>query len=145
MNIVVIKGNMARDPEVRQITSGDRNTSVANFAVAVNRHFKRADGSKDKETTFVECEAWDSGAETIGEIFAKGDPVLISGSLKVDSWEQDGQKRSRMKIRVNKFEKLYRAPARNSDTEESPANSAEPVMAASTPSDNNGDGDDIPF
>lgn len=144
MNITIIKGNMARDPEVRQITSGDRTTSVANFAVAVNRHFKRADGSKDKETTFVECEAWDSGAETIGEIFGKGDPVLIQGSLKVDSWEQDGQKRSRMKVRVNKFEKLYRAPARpEAESQETSANEAELATAAAGA--DAGDGDDIPF
>lgn len=144
MNIVVIKGNMARDPEVRNITSGDRSTSVANFAVAVNRHFKRADGTKDKETTFVECEAWDSGAETIGEIFSKGDPVLISGSLKVDSWEQDGQKRSRMKVRVSKFEKLYRAPARdeNDTNNESASGNNDAELAAATAG---GDGDDIPF
>lgn len=106
MNVVILKGNLAQDPEIRVINSG---TKVANFTVAVSRFFKKRDGTKDKETIFVPCEAWDTGAETIGKYFAKGDPVLIEGSMKMDSWEKDGVKHSRMKIRVSNFEKLNKS------------------------------------
>ena len=151
MNIVVLKGNLTRDPEVRHITAGGRETDVANFTVAVNRHFKRADGTKDKETTYVDCEAWDSGAKTLGEYFKKGDPILVNGSLKLDTWETDGQKRSKLQCRVNNFERLYRAPARpeteqgdtQGDTQTVPsgASTAPPEGAA----DQGPAGDEIPF
>lgn len=151
MNIVILKGNLTRDPEVRQITAGGRETQVANFTIAVNRPFKRADGTKDKETTYVDCEAWDSGAKVLGEYYKKGDPILVNGSLKLDTWETDGQKRSKLKCRVNNFERLYRAPPRpegeaqaESDPVATTATSdspTDPVLAAEQVPG----GDDIPF
>ena len=144
MNVVVLKGNLTRDPEVRKITASGRETQVTNFTVAVNRHFKRADGTKDKETTYVDCEAWDTGANTLGQYFHKGDPILVHGALKLDTWETDGQKRSKLKVRVNNFERLYRAPAGEGGYEGGESSdssvSSEPVTA-----DAGAAGDDIPF
>ena len=112
MNTVILKGNLTHDPEVKEIKYGDnKSTHVANFSIAVSRFFKRANGDKDKDTTFIPCEAWDTGAETIGKYLHKGDPVLIQGTLKMETWEtQEGAKRSRLKVRVATFDKLYRAP-----------------------------------
>ena len=110
MNNVTLKGNLTRDPEIKVLDLNGRPVTVANFTIAVSRHFKRADGTKDKDTTFIPCEAWDTGAETIGKYVKKGDPLLVEGSVKVESWEKDNQKMSRMKIRVSNFELLYRAP-----------------------------------
>jgi len=110
MNLVLLKGNLARDPEIRSInTSNGKSTSVVNFTVAVSRRYTKADGTMDKVTTFVNCEAWDSGAETIASSFAKGDLVMLEGSLRNDTWEKDGVKRSTMKIRVSDFAKITRA------------------------------------
>jgi single-strand DNA-binding protein len=106
MNITLLKGNLARDPELRYITSGDKKTAVVNFTVAVSREYTKASGDRDKITTFVNCEAWDTGAEVIGESFKKGDPVMVEGSLRNDSWEKDGVKHSTLKVRVNNFSKI---------------------------------------
>lgn len=140
MNVVVLKGNLTKDPELKYITNG---TAVTNFTVAVNRHFKRQDGSKDKETTYVDCEVWDSAAEHLAEYCAKGDPILVQGALKLDMWETDGQKRSRLKVRVNNFDRLFRSGSGESsgsaETSSSESNEEETV-AASNPA-----GSDIPF
>lgn len=119
MNSVTLKGNLARDPEIRVVESGTRKTSVANFTLAVSRNFKNASGEKQQETTFIPCEAWDTGAELIGKYLVKGDPVLLQGSIKEDRWEDKDtqEKRSRLKIRVSNFDKLYRAPARAEGSE----------------------------
>lgn len=106
MNIIILKGNLARDPELRSISTGGKQTFVVNFTVAVSREYVKSNGDKDKITTFVPCEAWDSGAEIIGESFKKGDPVMIEGSLRNDSWEKDGVKHNSLKVRVNNFSKI---------------------------------------
>lgn len=106
MNLVILRGNLTRDPELRTVNTGGKQTSVVNFTIATSREFTRANGTKDKITSFVPCEAWDSGAETIKSSFAKGDLVLVEGSLRNDSWEKDGVKHNSLKIRVNNFSKI---------------------------------------
>ena len=105
MNIVHLSGNFTKKPEFRDVSIGGRDTKVANFTIASSRKFKKKDGTLDEETTFVNCEAWDSGAETICKWFDKGDSIIVHGSLKNDKWEdKDGNMRYREKIRVSTFE-----------------------------------------
>jgi len=108
MNIVMIRGNLARDPELRTVNIGDKQTSVVNFTVATSREFTKANGSQDKVTSFIQCEAWDSGAEAIASSFKKGDLVMVEGSLRNDSWEKDGVKHSTIKVRVNNFGQIVK-------------------------------------
>lgn len=106
MNITLLKGNLARDPELRVVNTSGKQTSVVNFTIAVSREYTKASGEKDKITSFINCEAWDSGAETIAESLKKGDLVMVEGSLRNDSWEKDGVKHSSLKVRVNNFSKI---------------------------------------
>jgi single-strand DNA-binding protein len=106
MNITLLKGNLARDPELRVVNPNGKQTSVVNFTIAVNRDYVKANGERDKITSFINCEAWDSGAETISESLKKGDLVMVEGSLRNDSWEKDGVKHSTLKVRVNNFSKI---------------------------------------
>lgn len=126
MNIIILKGNLARDPELRSISTNGKQTSVVNFTVAVSREYVKSNGEKDKITTFVQCEAWDSGAEIIGESFRKGDPVMVEGSLRNDSWEKDGVKHNSLKVRVNNFSKITKL-SKNSSKEKN--NSKEEPVA----------------
>lgn len=104
----MIRGNLARDPELRTVNIGDKQTSVVNFTVATSREFTKANGSQDKVTSFIQCEAWDSGAEAIASSFKKGDLVMVEGSLRNDSWEKDGVKHSTIKVRVNNFGQIVK-------------------------------------
>jgi single-strand DNA-binding protein len=107
MNITLLRGNLTRDPELRKIESNNgKSVSVVNFTVAVSREYTKASGDKDKVTTFINCEAWDSGAEIIADSFKKGDLVMVEGSLRNDSWEKDGVKHSTLRVRVNNFSKI---------------------------------------
>lgn len=118
MNIVIIRGNLARDPELRSISSNGKETSVVNFTVATSREYTKANGSKDKITSFIPCEAWDTGAEIIGKSFKKGDLVLVEGSIRNDSWEKDGVKHSSLKIRVNNFSKITKLSSKKNESKE---------------------------
>ena len=86
------------------------------------------------------CEAWDTAAETIGKYLVKGSQILIEGALKNESWEQDGQKRSRTKIRVTTFQMLG-----GKRSEDSPK--PEPTEASNKEDipDDNKPKDDVPF
>jgi single-strand DNA-binding protein len=144
MNIVHLSGALTRDPEVREINSGDRTTKVVNFTVASSRRFKKKDGTTDEETTFINCEAWDSGAETISKWFNKGDSIIIHGSLKNETWEdKDGNKRYRDKVRVANFE--FPPRGRKKDDEENSSATTSVAATASTASSSDDADGDIPF
>lgn len=119
MNITLLKGNLARDPELRTVNTGGKQTSVVNFTIAVSREYTKASGDKDKITSFINCEAWDTGAEMIAESFKKGDLVMVEGSLRNDTWEKDGVKHSSLKVRVNNFSKITRL-SKNAKAEAEP-------------------------
>ena len=108
MNIVILRGNLARDPELRTVNIGGKSTSVVNFTVATSREFTKANGVQDKVTSFIQCEAWDSGADAIASSLKKGDLVMVEGSLRNDSWEKDGVKHSTLKVRVNNFGQIVK-------------------------------------
>ena len=122
MNIVIVRGNLVRDPELRSISTGGKDTSVVNFTVATSREYTKANGTKDKITSFIPCEAWDTGAEIIGKSFNKGDLVLVEGSIRNDSWDKDGVKHSSLKIRVNNFSKITKLSSKKIES-----SSEEPV------------------
>jgi len=120
MNITLLRGNLARDPELRVVNNGGKQTSVVNFTVAVSREYTKASGDNDKITSFINCEAWDSGAEMIAESFRKGDLVMVEGSLRNDTWEKDGVKHSSLKVRVNNFSKITRLTKNNKQESSEP-------------------------
>lgn len=96
MNVIVIKGRLTADPELRK--AGVNQTSVCNFSVAVNRRFE-----KDK-TDFINCEAWGGTAEFISKYFVKGKEISLCGELHIDQYEKDGEKRYSTRIRVDNVE-----------------------------------------
>ena len=94
-NKVILMGNLTRDPEVRYTQGG---TAVSEIGLAVNDKRKDAKGEWVEETTFVDCTLWGRTAEIAGEYLGKGSSVLVEGRLKLDSWEKDGQKRSKLRV-----------------------------------------------
>jgi len=94
-NRVVLLGNVTRDPELRYIASG---TAVTDIGLAVNDRRKTATGEWVDETTFVDVTLWGRTAEVAGEYVTKGSPLLIEGRLKLDTWEKDGKKNSKLRV-----------------------------------------------
>lgn len=126
MNITILRGNLARDPEYRTVNTAGKQTGVVNFTIAVSREYTKANGERDKIASFINCEAWDTGAEIINNSFKKGDLVLVEGSLRNDSWEKDGVKHSTLKVRVNNFSKITKLSRKNQEKVGS-STDAEPV------------------
>jgi single-strand DNA-binding protein len=85
-NQVTLMGNLTRDPEVRQIPSGQ---SVTNFSLALNRSYKDSSGEWQETTDYIDVVAWGPLGERVAQYVTKGRPVLVSGRLQSRSWEQD--------------------------------------------------------
>ena len=94
-NRVVLLGNVTRDPELRYIANG---TAVTDIGLAMNERRKTPSGEWVEETTFVDVTLWGRTAEVAGEYVTKGSPLLIEGRLKLDTWEKDGKKNSKLKV-----------------------------------------------
>ena len=94
-NQVILMGNLTRDPELRQIPSGQ---SVCSFSLALNRSYKAADGEWQEATDYIDVVAWGPLGERVAQYVTKGRPVLVNGRLQSRSWEQDGQKRSKVEV-----------------------------------------------
>lgn len=99
-NKVVLMGNLTRDPETRTTPNG---ASVTSFGLAVNRTWRSADGNQQESVSYIDCVAWGRAGEIIAQYVTKGRPLLISGRLEQRSWEQDGQKRSKVEVIVEDF------------------------------------------
>jgi single-strand DNA-binding protein len=99
-NKVILMGNLTRDPEVRTTPSGQ---SVTNFSLAVNRTWRSADGTNQEAVSYIDCVAWGKTGEIIAQYMQKGRALLVSGRLDQRSWEQDGQKRSKVEVIVEDF------------------------------------------
>ncbi len=101
-NKVILLGNLTRDPQLNYLPS---HTAVIEFGMAVNRTYKKQDGSQGEETCFVDCQMFGKRAEVINKYLHKGDPLFVEGRLKLDSWQdKDGNKRSRLRVFVENFE-----------------------------------------
>ena len=102
-NRVILMGNITRDIELKYIQSG---TAVTELGLAVNDRRKTATGEWVDETTFVDVTLWGRTAEVASEYISKGSPVLIEGRLKLDTWETEGQKRSKLRVVGEKMQML---------------------------------------
>lgn len=102
LNAVQCAGNLTRDPEAKEFSG----KTVAKFGIALNRKWKNKEGEWQEEPCFIDCEAWGDTAKRICERAGKGSKVYLSGRLKMDTWEKDGQKRSKLLLAVDSVQFL---------------------------------------
>jgi single-strand DNA-binding protein len=112
LNKVMLIGRLTRDPEVRAFANGGK---VANFGFAVNNRKKNQEsGQWEEEPVFIDMEVFNRGeqgrqADLVEQYLKKGQQVFIEGHLRLNQWTaQDGQKRSRLVVRVDNFQFLER-------------------------------------
>lgn len=97
MNNVSLVGRLVRDPELRYIPGAG--TPVATFSIAVDRDFTNKEGQR--EADFINIQVWNKAAENCANYLSKGSLVGIQGSIRVESYLKDDEKRTATKIRAN--------------------------------------------
>lgn len=115
-NRVIMMGNLTRDPEIKQLTSGQ---SVGRFSIASSRQYKnRQTGTVTQEVCFIDVDVWGQQAEVCKQYLAKGKPVLIEGRLKLDSWQDaEGNKRSKHTVVADRVTFLSAGTGAQEDAE----------------------------
>ena len=125
-NKVILLGNVTRDPELRYIANG---TAVTDIGLAVNDRRKTATGEWVEETTFVDVTLWGRTAEIAGEYVTKGSPLLIDGRLKLDTWEKDGKKNSKLRVVCDRMQLLGSRSGGEGRSGDAPRSRARPAAA----------------
>lgn len=126
-------GNMASDPEAQDVGSGN----LVTFSIAINRSWQDNDGNWQDDVAFIDIATWGKTADKAMSKLEKGDSVLVDGYIKQDSWEQDGQQRSKLKVTARNVEKIVNGDveASGGSQQASPDEILDEVDAESEPND----------
>lgn len=95
MNNVTLIGRITKDLELRSTSNGK---SVCEFNIAVNRI--------GEGTDFITCVIYGNQAENLCKYQDKGSQIAVSGSLRVDTYEKDGQRKYKTYVLTNNIEYL---------------------------------------
>lgn len=131
LNSAEVTGRLVRDVEIKTTQTGKvlTNNSVAvGYGYKVNNEWKN-------QTDFVDFTAWGTSASRL-EGVKKGTLVFVKGRLQQEQWEDNGVKKSKLKIRADLIELIV--PRAKKDKIGTTA--SEPSQAEQSAAE-----DDIPF
>jgi len=132
-------GVATADSELKYV--GDKKSAVCSVNLAFNRNWKDGQGEWQKEACFMRAQVWGARAERMAELVKKGQPIYVSGYLKQDNWEKDGQKRVAFSISIQDFQVC----AKNAKNGEGSKNAAPATAAPAQAPANDASPDDMPF
>ena len=101
-NTIQLTGNITKTAETRK--AGD--TTVTRARLMHNETYRKTDGTEAERVVAVDLDIWGKRGEAFAEHITTKTPVYIEGRLQLDQWEQDGEKRSRLLIRVEDWQFL---------------------------------------
>jgi len=105
MNKLQLLATITKDIELKYAQSG---TCIASFSVAYNSKYKDQSGQYIEKASFFDVTAFGKTAENLQKFFHRGSRILIDGELDYQSWEKDGQKRSKIGIKLHSFDFIDR-------------------------------------
>lgn len=94
INSLIIEGNIVRIPEIKETAN---HSKLATFSIAVNRYYKKTDGTFEQEVSYFDVNAWGTLAETVENKAVKGIGCRVVGRLKQDRWK-DSEGRTQSKV-----------------------------------------------
>jgi len=102
INNVTIVGRLTKDSELKYTNSG---TAIAVMSIAVNRSKKDGDQWVE-EANFFDISLWGRRGETLNQYLLKGQQIAVTGELRQERWEKDGQNRSKVLINASNIQLL---------------------------------------
>ena len=140
MNLIIVKGRLTADPELKNTQSG---VAVCNVSLAVPRPH-----TKD-ETDFFNVTFWRQTAESVSKYVKKGQEILVSGSMQSETYEKEGVKRTVWKLNADSFEFCGNKDSGSSSaptpTSTAPSKTSAKPAATPTYASDESNPDDLPF
>ena len=119
VNLIIIAGNLTRDPVFRKTTNG---TPVTNFWLACNRKFKDNNGQWRENVCYIGVVAWYKLAESCSENLHRGSIVIVEGELQSRSIRtEDSKNRNIIEIKARRIQFLNRIENANDQPSEEDA------------------------
>ncbi|MBR2377460.1 MAG: single-stranded DNA-binding protein [Clostridia bacterium] len=113
MNKVYLIGNLTKDPEVSETSSG---VAVARLSIAVNRDYLE-DGERNAD--FFKINVWRGQAENCEKYLKKGSKIAVLGSLHNRSYDdKDGNRKTVTEITASEVEFLSSIRSEEAQTPE---------------------------
>lgn len=103
LNTCFLMGHLTREPDSKQLPGG---TTCVEFSIAINRTWKNDAGEKQEDTSFLDLVCYGKRAEVIAKYCHKGEAHQFTCRANQETWEKDGQKRSKIRFVVDDFQLL---------------------------------------
>ncbi len=103
VNKVILVGNLGRDPEVRNLPSGER---MANLRIATSETWRdKASGERKEKTEWHTVVVFNENLSKFAESYLKkGSKVYVEGALQTRKWtDQSGQERYSTEVVISRF------------------------------------------
>lgn len=113
LNRVQLIGRLGKDPETRNTPHG---TLICSFSLAVDRHWKGANGEAKKATDWFTVEAWGKLGEICRDYLKKGRLVFIEGMLRTNRYESEGETKYFTRVVASQMQMLERKPGKEDET-----------------------------
>ena len=108
LNRVQLIGNLGRDPEMRYTPKG---TPCTRFSARRKSHLDQREGERQKETDWLNVDAWGKLGEVCQQYLKKGKLIYVEGRLHTDRWDDDkGETQYMTKIVATGMQMLDRKP-----------------------------------
>ena len=126
INVVVITGNLTKDPELKQV--GDQ--ALVKMRLATNKSSKK-DGEWVDSPMYFDVDAWGRTAEVCAQYLVRGSAITIDGHLDWREWTNDaGEKRQAVSIVADKVKLPTRREAEQALAGDVSSRQAPPPAAA---------------
>lgn len=106
INSVNISGHLTGNIDLRATAGGN---SVLSFCVVVSDRRRDKNGEWTDNPNYINCAVFGTRADSLSKIFEKGMKVAISGHLRQESWEKDGQKRTSVSVVAEQVDIMSRS------------------------------------
>jgi single-strand DNA-binding protein len=125
-NRIIMVGNLTRDPDYKQLSSGQ---AVCRLGIASNRQFRnKQSGDMVQEVCYMDIDVWGPQADSCNQYLVKGRQILVEGRIKYDTWQdQEGKSRNKHSIVADRVVFLA-SGSEGSETSTSTSSSANQTM-----------------
>lgn len=100
INSSTLEGRLTRPAE---LTYSNKGNPICNFSIANNESVKKPDGTWENRPSFFDCVIYGKYGQSMSQYLKKGRAVVVTGRLRQDRWEKDGNRYSRISIVVSEL------------------------------------------